>query len=294
MVIDTHTHAWGAPTYDHPWVNETHARLSREFAVDQLYTAERLLEDMAAASVDEAVVVGYPIYDWTDNAYVRAVVERYDRLSGIGMVDVFADDAPETVRDLMGVEGMLGIRLGCQFPRDHESMWNDWDASVAWLREAVDREDVWDAVRETDALVQLFVDHSQLAQVETLVAAHPDLPVLVDHWAHVDGADDPGEGSGRALAALAPHENVAIKASATPMVSERGFPHPDLHDHLRWLLEEFGRERVVWGSDFPNVSHPEFGRASYRESRTWLDYVAGLSDADRAWLTGRAFERFRP
>jgi predicted TIM-barrel fold metal-dependent hydrolase len=60
-----------------------------------------------------------------------------------------------------------------------------------------------------------------------------------------------------------------------------------MHDHVRWFLDQFGRERVVWGSDFPNVSDA----ATYEESLAWLEHVDGLSTADRKWLRGRAFER---
>ena len=86
---------------------------------------------------------------------------------------------------------------------------------------------------------------------------------------------------------LAAHDSVAVKVSEIVHRSNEEFPYADMHGHVRWFLEEFGRERVVWGSDFPNVSD----EASYAESLDWLEHVDGLSDADRRWIRGRAFER---
>src|SRR6056297_432961 len=97
MVYDTHTHAWGPPTPAHPWTNGPLVEdFASHFSTDIVYTAEKLLADM-----DEAVVVGYPITDWTDNWYTVKAAEENDRLTGIAMVDQFAPDADETLRDVM-------------------------------------------------------------------------------------------------------------------------------------------------------------------------------------------------
>lgn len=58
-----------------------------------------------------------------------------------------------------------------------------------------------------------------------------------------------------------------------------------MHDHVRWLLDQFGRKHVIWGSDFPNISDA----ASYEESLRWLEYIEELSEEDREWLTHRAY-----
>lgn len=68
--------------------------------------------------VDEAVVVSYPIYDWTDNRYTIEAVERNDRLYGIVLLDPFADDAAEELCECMEVDGIVGFRLGAACPYD--------------------------------------------------------------------------------------------------------------------------------------------------------------------------------
>jgi predicted TIM-barrel fold metal-dependent hydrolase len=286
MTIDSHTHAWGAPDRDHPWVNgpliESYLA---DFSVDPVYPAESLLADMDAAGIDEAVVVGYPIYEWTDNAYTARAVEEHDRLYGVVMIDQFADDADETLRDLMSVDGVLGFRLGAICPYDR--MWETFDPTVSWLADAVGETAFFEAARETDAVVQVLAHVEQLDQVVELVETYPDLTYLLDHFGHADPTVAPEAGPFARFRELAAHDSVAVKISEIVHRSNEGFPYADMHDHVRWFLEEFGRERVVWGSDFPNVSD----EASYAESLDWLEHVDGLSNADRRWIRGRAFER---
>jgi predicted TIM-barrel fold metal-dependent hydrolase len=285
MVVDTHTHAWGPPSHEHPWVNGPIVEDVDDYAVDTVYTAEKLLADMDRVGIDRSVVVGYPICEWTDNWYTLEAAAEYDRLDGIVMIDVFAEDAPAQIREAMAVEGILGLRLGAICPYDR--MWRTFDPSVTWLRDAIEETAVWDAIRETDAVVQILADSSQLDQAIEVVEAHPEVRYLFDHFGHADPDLAPGESDFARFGELTDYD-VAVKVSEAVHHSKQAFPYADLHDHVHWLLERFGKERVIWGSDFPNVSDD----ASYADSLAWLEHVDGLSSSDREWITGRAAEGF--
>jgi predicted TIM-barrel fold metal-dependent hydrolase len=285
MLLDSHTHAWGPASRDHPWVNGPLLDLVDGFDVHTVYTADRLLQDMDRSGVDEAVVVGYPICEWTDNWYTERVVTEHDRLHGIVMLDPFADGAADELRRAMAVDGVLGFRLGAACPYD--AMWETFDPSVAWLRDAIEETEFWEAALETDAAVQILAHHTQFDQVLELVETYPELDYLFDHFAHA-GPETPPESEAFApVADLADYDGVAVKLSEVQHRSEDLFPYSDMHDHVRWLLDTFGRERVVWGSDFPNVSD----EASYSEAIHWLGHVGGISEKDREWIQGRSFER---
>ncbi|ELZ05957.1 amidohydrolase [Natrialba asiatica DSM 12278] len=256
-----------------------------EFTVHTVYTADRLLADMDRNGIDEAVLVGYPICEWTDNWYTLQVAEAYDRLYGIVMLDPFAEGAADQLRRCMETDGILGFRLGAACPADQ--MWETFDPGVTWLRDAIAETEFWQAAVETDATVQLLCDHGQLDQALELVDRYPGLAYLFDHFAHAGPETPTDEGTFAQFAELAAYDTVAVKVSEIPHMSETTFPYADMHDHVRWFLETFGRERVIWGSDYPNVSDV----ASYPEARHWLRQVDSLSEGDRAWLTGRAFRR---
>lgn len=284
-MLDTHTHAWGPASETHPWVNGPLLDLVDGFNVHTVYTADRLLADMDRNGIEEAVVVGYPICDWVDNWYTVRVAEEYDRLYGVVMLDPFAAGAAEHLRRCMHTEGVLGFRLGAACPYDQ--MWKTFDPSVTWLEEAIEETAFWEAAIETDATVQILCDHRQLDQALALVDAYPELTYLFDHFAHAGPETPIEEGTFARFAELAAYDNVAVKLSEIPHQSETTFPYGDMHEHVRWFLDTFGRERVVWGSDYPNVSDV----ASYAESHNWLRAVETLSDADRAWITETSFRR---
>lgn len=284
-MIDTHTHAWGPASDYHPWVNGPLLDIVDTFDVHTVYTADRLVADMDRNGVDEAVVVGYPICDWRDNWYTLRVVAEYDRLYGIVLIDPFADDAAERLRRCMDTDGILGVRLGAACPYDR--MWETFDPGVTWLRDAVDETEFWDAAVETGAAVQILCDHAQLDQALELVEAYPELPYLFDHFAHAGPSTPTDEGTFARFADLAEYDSVAVKVSEIPHMSETTFPYEDMHSHVRWYFDTFGRERVVWGSDYPNVSDV----ASYAEACNWLRQVDSLSHEDRAWITDKSFRR---
>lgn len=288
MVVDSHTHAWGAPSAEYPWTNGWIVEdFVSAFDTHIVFNDERLIDDLDEVGIDEAVVVGYPINEWSDNQYtIEAAVEN-DRLYGVAMIDHLADDGAETLRHVMSQDGMLGFRLGAICPYDE--MWQAFDYETTWLQESIDETEYWEAATETDALVQIMAHTGQLDQVLELVETYPDLPYALDHFCHADVETPPEEAYPHATE-LADHDRVAMKISEVSILSNEGYPYEDTYDHLRWLLDTFGRERIVWGSDWPNVNHPESGGMSFDETLSWLDHVPFLTDRDREWFTGRAFE----
>ena len=74
----------------------------------------------------------------------------------------------------------------------------------------------------------------------------------MDHFGFVKGVEDP---NWLALLSLAEFPQVCVKASAQFRVAPEGerWPYESTGPQLRGLLDAFGPERVVWGSDFPYV-----------------------------------------
>jgi predicted TIM-barrel fold metal-dependent hydrolase len=285
-MVDTHTHAWGPETDGRPWVNDALVDRVHELPVGPVYTAEDLLSDMDEAGVDEAVLVGFPICRWEDNGYTIQAVEAHDRLSGIGLVDPFAEDAADQLEALLSTDGVFGVRLGPLFPR--EDRWNeDPTPESTWLRDAIDERAFWERARSRDATIQLLVHHTQLDQVADLVETYPDLTYVIDHLARADPSLAPDGQELAPLWELAGEHGVFVKVSAVAFLSEEEFPYRDVHAHLRHGLDTVGREGLLWGSDYPYVSDV----ASYEETRSWLVHVETLSETDRRWLCGRTFDR---
>lgn len=293
MVLDTHAHCWGPPSAEHPWTNSQIVGGSDEYAsgdfledfsVDVVYTAEKLLADMDRLVVDEAVVVGYPIYPWTDNWYTAQVVQEYDRLSGVVMIDQFDEHAVKTLKELMGIDSVIGFRLGAGCP--YGQMWQRFDPTVDWLLDALQERTFWDTARDLNAVVHIWTLPPQLDQVLKFVETYPELTYVIDHHSYVRGDIRPEEEPFEKFEELAEYDNVLVKLSGVVTLSNEEYPYSDKHDHATWFVERFGRDRIAWGSDWPNESND----ATYLETLTWLQHIDELSNKDLKWITEQSFK----
>jgi predicted TIM-barrel fold metal-dependent hydrolase len=82
--------------------------------------------------------------------------------------------------------------------------------------------------------------------------------------------------------ALARHPNVAIKLTGACTYSRRPFPYDDLWEPIGRVLDAYGIDRCMWGTDWQRATPI----LSYDEAlRAFRDHWP-LSDADRAALLG--------
>jgi hypothetical protein len=60
---------------------------------------------------------------------------------------------------------------------------------------------------------------------------------------------------------LAESPNVMVKVSGAPTLSAEGYPFNDLWVHLRQLIDAFGPQRLMWGSDISRI----IGKVGFRQ-----------------------------
>ncbi|MFB6135364.1 MAG: amidohydrolase [Halobacteriaceae archaeon] len=265
-IVDSHTHAWTTPE-ELPW--ETDGPQGAERIV---YTAENVREDMDAMGVDRACLVATPIHG-TGSPYTRACLERYpDEFYGVLWLDYFADDVAERVAEALELDGVLGFRF-------YATGDGDWMTSDGL-------DPFWEALSGYESpQVQILTDATLLEDVETVVADHPGVTFVIDHIGQpTPGVHAPDEPPYDAMADVAGHSNAHVKVTHTS--SEDVYPFEDLHPYLRYLLAQFGSDRLLWGSDF--VYH--FKQATPWETLHFLDEAPFLSASDRRDLLYRTFE----
>ena len=113
----------------------------------------------------------------------------------------------------------------------------------------------------------------ELPAVARIAAAVPDCEIALDHCGFVSlGGDD------RALVDLATRENLVVKLSTGVFDAAALSPR----SVVSRLLDLFGTERIVWGSD-----HPQVHDRAYPELVTLVgDALSGLDAATRAAILG--------
>ena len=89
------------------------------------------------------------------------------------------------------------------------------------------------------------------------------------------------------LLELAQLPNVTVKLSGVATLSREPFPFADVRPHMHRIVEAFGPERLMWGSD---VTRAE-GIATYAEGLNWLIEFGELSGEDLRALLGATLRR---
>jgi L-fuconolactonase len=196
-----------------------------------------LLAVLDAHDVARAVVVQTP-WMGEDPAYLLTAARRHDgRLAVVGWLE--SPDAADAA-DRLAAQYEVGVRgLRLHLIDEGEVAAAAEDALSGVLAQA-GRLDV--------PVLLLFRSPKVFPIVESLAAAHPYVRFVIDHLGHVDPDSAPDVG---ALVGLAAMDNVHVKLCLHYRLSRQSAPWSDLLTLQRHLLDAFGPDRLLWGSNFP-------------------------------------------
>ena len=132
---------------------------------------------------------------------------------------------------------------------------------------------------ETGQAICPLLDPDGLPELDRMCSDHPDTTVVIDHLARIGSNGSIGAQDVDALCSLATHPHAYVKASAFNALGSKRPPHDELAPLMRRVVEAFGPERVMWGSDAPYQVQNETYEDSIKLVRDRLDF---LSEAERA------------
>jgi len=286
-VVDAQLHE---PAVTLPWADADDALRSEVMLELQLAL-------MDSVGVDHAVL--FPVRaEWGAFAAAR-VPDRFASVpmitagGGFGGIPAEASDIEARVEAAHHTAGVVAMRIVRTTPTpDGEQVLVDpgtFDRAVAAC------------ARET---LPIFMSTAgDLDTPGVLARRHPELRVVVDHVGLAQPpsyvAESPPFRSLPALLALASLPNVFVKWSAAPTLSAERFPFADLWPHLRAVVDAFGAERVMWGSDISRVAGrlgfarriprgdtQYAGRHTYAEALLYLRETPELSAHEKEWILG--------
>jgi L-fuconolactonase len=277
--IDAHHHVWDIVASEHQWLDGPEMKpIRRTFTLTDLAP---LTEEAGITST--VLVQVLPSLDETRE--FLALAEGDDLVAGVvGWLDLTVPDTvAETLMDLLGGVGghhLVGIRHLVQGEKD-----------PAWLT----RPDVLrglHAVAEEGLAYDLLTLPHQLPAAIEAVRAVPELTFVLDHLSKPPIADGHLEPWATQIRELAKAPNVYCKLSG--MVTEADpsiWKVADLRPYAEVVLEAFGPERVMFGSDWPVC----LLAASYTQVVTAAEVLcAELSPAEReAVFAGTATRAYR-
>lgn len=269
MMLDAHCHFWQLSRGDYGWLageGGPLAPLRRDFRPEHHPGSGPVIAVQAAPTLAET--------DW-----LLALAARHPRIRGVvGWVDLAAPGAVADLQRLAGNPRFLGIRPMLQDIAD-----------TGWLLRAP-QPAALAALTDLGLRLDALVTPRHLDVLAGFVARNPDLPVVIDHAAKPVDGRDPDWRAG--MTALAAHRHVHCKLSG--LLTELSpaalaDPLPALQAVVQPLLDLFGPERLIWGSDWPVLTLA----AGYDR---WRDLTAALLDplsaSERAGVMGGNAARF--
>lgn len=252
------------------------------------FTAEQVLvasAELAVASMD-AVGVSAAIVN-SRMPYVRAYLTRYpDRFAGlpfIGFPEPEPDDVHGYVAELAAIPSVIGVRLVVGIPDD--------GSRVALLQQGA-FDGTFSAARH-HGLPVFVTAHGFLPALHNTLRRFSDLMFVLDHV----GLQTPPRRYQPSptlfeelphVLDLAQYPNVLVKFTGVPSLSSQPYPFADVWPYMHKLLDAFGIDRCMWGSDFTRCKPLH----TYREAVDFLLLTDEVSAADKETLFSGSIRRW--
>jgi L-fuconolactonase len=268
MRVDAHHHLWRPARGDYGWLTADLPALYRDF------DAENLRPLLKAADIDATILVQAAPTD-AETEYLLAIARETAWIAGVvGWMDLAAPDAPARVARLAASPRLVGLRPMLQDLPDPN-----------WILNGA-ASDGLSAMAAHGLVFDALVRNSQLPAIVELAKRFPALSIVLDHAGKPRIGGSPGQDWHSAMGALAKLPNMSVKLSGLLTEAPAGAGHEILAPYMDRLLETFGPERILWGSDWPVLNLAS-------DYRAWTaiaeDLTGGLRpDARRAIWGGTA------
>ena len=256
MIVDTHVHVISDDLETYPLVP---GRRRLGWVDEARFTVEQVLALMDEAGVDRALLVQPLTAYGYDNRYTALSARRYpDRFVSVPIVDMEADGAAETLRSLNENEKMTGVRL---FGRAGGGDWLDTPKTFP----------VWELAEELDFPIAVLLGIERAPKLAAMLERFPGVTVALDHLGSVTFGDGPPYETAAPIFDLARFPNLRLKFSPTNEQSAARGPG-DIKDVLQRIVDRFGVDRLMWGSNFSATYEPPYAElvAMGQESLSFL------------------------
>jgi L-fuconolactonase len=272
--VDAHHHVWDLEARDQPWTAALPA-LRRSFSLADLRPA------LAATHIDGTVVV-QTVCVAEETPELLGLAETAPEVYGVvGWADLCSPDVANrlaALRDGSGGSHLVGVRHQVQEEPDPN-----------WLGRPDVRKGLR-AVGEAGLVYDFVVRHYQLPAVIDTVSTLDDVRFVLDHGGKPDIASRVLEPWRSHIVQLARFPNVAVKLSGLVTEADRrAWTAGQIRPYAEALLEAFGPDRTMWGSDWPVC----LLAAGYEEVLAAAeDFTASLSVDERGQIFGGTARRW--
>lgn len=257
MIIDAHQHFWQLSRGDYGWLTPELEPIFRDFLPDDL--APHLLHH----NIEGTILVQAAPTD-AETEFLLEIADKTNFVLGVvGWTDFAASTSADDIARLARHPKLVGLRPMVQDIAD-----DDW-----MLRD--DLAPAFDAMIKADLTFDALVLPRHLSQLRELLSRYPKLRVVIDHGAKPDILGGQFEEWASNIAIIAKESGAYCKLSGLLTEAGNDWTIPVVAPYVAHLFDQFGSERLVWGSDWPVLNMA----ANYKG---WIDIARSLIPDERA------------
>lgn len=270
--LDAHQHFWRYDPAEYGWISDAMPGLRRDFLPPDL-------KPLLAASGFDGCIAVQARQSLVESQFLLDLAREYDFVRGVvGWVDLCAANVEEQLARFSREAKFVGVRHVVQDePDDRFLLRDDFQRGIR-------------ALAKFDLAYDVLIFPRQLPAAIEFVRAFPRQRFVLDHIAKPPIADGLLEPWATQIRELARSENLCCKLSG--MVTEAKWTQwraEDFHPYLDVVLEAFGPQRLMIGSDWPVCTlAAEHGSAM----RIVMEYVSRLSQSEQDAIQGENCARF--
>jgi L-fuconolactonase len=268
--IDVQVHAYEHNHPGRPWQGHLDGPPSA--------SGEEMVAAMDSVGVDAALLVSsFNLYQY-DPSYALAVRAIYpERFAVIKPVDTTDPAIAEVIADWAEAKGAVGIRV---MLRDTISA----DPADPGLNRTL-------AAAAKHSLPVNLMCWGRLDQAGQLATRNPDTVLVIDHLGLQQPFHPPAPAEPWAdlpkVVGLASRPNIRMKISGACTLSHEPFPYNDIWDPVLKIIDAFGLDRCMWGTDWTRAT----ALLTYKEGVDAFRVTDRISEGDKAKLMGGTLEK---
>jgi L-fuconolactonase len=264
MRIDAHQHYWRIGRNGHEWPTPDLPAIHRDFLPADLEP------ELAPLGIARTVLIQSQPAD-ADTEWLLDLAARTQSIGAvIGWCDLRTPGAPARIAELAARPKLRGLRPMLQ------------DLPTGWILDSTTAPALA-AMAEAGLVFDALIRPAHLHDIAALAEAYPSLAIVVDHAAKPAIAEGSFQPWADRMRELAKHPNISCKLSGLVTEAKANWASNDLLPYVRHLLDCFGTDRLLWGSDWPVLSLA----ASYPQ---WFDaansLLSGITDSGRDAIFG--------
>jgi predicted TIM-barrel fold metal-dependent hydrolase len=270
-IVDTHAHVYSEDEQKYPKIEKPLRPPAGKG------TLEHLQEEVQKNGVHRVVAVQTSsAYRWDNRLTADVVKTNRAWMTGVCTLNPEDPASPGLLRRYRAECGIRGLRV---FPTPGQDPGLGHEGHIR----------LWETAAEIGVVICALIQADACDALARLLERYPNVPTVLDHCANLKASDVPDSEALRAVLSLARFPNLTAKLTMLITGSEQEVPCRDMHGIARRILDAFGPDRCIWGSDFP--CELWIPKATYAQHLHIFTDEMGLSTPEQEAILGKTAMR---